>query len=392
MLQKQQCLGGFILFKYSLIWACSLSVMLVSSLYSAPQNKQTIKNIPSISAAFEKSRLSEALRQYWESYYISSDSGKKFRTGTPYYPTEPAIILLSAWICTKEQKYRDAAQLQFEFAHSRENDDNLLITELGFNRDTGARQIYNFYAAYKILGDKKYLTWADNGAQALLKHMPRRLHQVYGTNISHTLFAAGYCKPEKPYDTSSLNPWVDVNQNAELALAYTLLYFEPKSAFFKSAIAKEIVVNEMEAGLAIQNAATGAIPIGDNEYWIAKYDTLYGSYGLFSWTWLNIYWKNPEWRKHIESAGRWLAGISTGQGRMAKRYYPAESDSLELVDLWCRIPALWQIRFSPERIIDSIYGGPGSPNSSSAGSYAPFAYFELMKIPPEFYLRPKSKS
>lgn len=346
------------------------------------------KKPPTLREVFSRSRHADSLRGYWEKYYKSTDEGKKLCTGIPYYPTEQGIIFLSAWLCTGTEKYRQAATMQFEFAHSRENSDHLLIAEPGFNRDTEARQIYNFYVAYKLLGDKKYLIWADAGARALIDHLPRRNHQVYGTTKSYLLFAAGYCPDTKPYYTDNLNPWVDVNQNAELALAYTLLYHEPKSALYKSALAKDIVVSEMEAGLAIQDPKTGAIPIGDSEEWITRYDTNYGAYGLFSWTWLNTRWKNAEWQKHIVAAGHWLAGFSTGRGKAADRYYPHPSDGLSACDVWYRMPGLWKVRFAPDRLINQWFSTGPSRNSPEELAYAPLVYFQLMGIPPEFYLLP----
>jgi hypothetical protein len=365
--------------------ACLLPIV-VSASQSEGQYKATGPGA-ALRTEFGRSKYANAFRSCWEAYYKSNDSGKKLRSGVPYYPTEAAIYLLSAWLCTGEQKYHEAAVLQFEFAHSRENDDGLLITELGFNRDTEARQIYGFYTAYKILGDKKYLTWADESAQALIKHLPRRSHTVLGTTKTYSLFAAGYCKPDKPYDASGLNTWVDVNQNAELALAYTLLYFEPKSALHKSALAKDIVVNEMEAGLAIQDPKTGGIPIGDSDFWITKLDTGYGAYALFSWTWLNIYWKNLEWQKHIESAAKWLIPYSTGKGRMDEHYYPGVSYALSC-DLWFRIPPFHKIGFSPDRLIDYAYGHPEKWEAGHSWAFTPFAHYAVMGIPPKFYLNP----
>jgi len=370
---------------WGLAVACVIAGGVVCASRCEAQGPRGEGNESALRKAFDRGKHSDAMRKCWEESYKSSGGGKSHRQGIPYYPTEQGIIFLSAWLCTGQEKFRQAAVAQFEFAHSRENEDGLLITEQGFNRDTQARQIYNFYAAYKILGDVRYLTWAGKCAEALIDHLPRKPHLVLNTSKTFTLFVAGYCRPDKPYDTSGLKPWVDVNQNAELALAYTLLYHEPRSAFHKSAVAKEIVVNEMEAGLTIQDTKTGAIPIGDSDYWITRFDTSYGAYALFSWTWLNTYWKNPEWQKHIDSAGRWLAGFSTGKGKMEARFYPRESDTLG-ADLWWRIPAFLKTNFSPDRLIDCAYGALNQSKSSEEWAYAPLAYFELMRIPPEFYL------
>lgn len=342
---------------------------------------------PALQQAFKRGKHEADIRGYWQRYYTATDAGKKLCSGIPYYPTEPAIVFLSAWQYTGEDKYREGGVTLLDFAHSRENADHLLVTEQGFNRDTQARQIYNFYTAYKLLGERKYLGWADACAQALIDHLPRREHVLRGR--SYALFAAGYCKDARPYQVADLKCWIDVNQNAELALAYTLLYHEPRSAFYKSAKAKDIAINEMEAGLAIQHPETGAIPVAESEYWLTRCDTTYGAYSLFSWTWLNTMWKNSDWDKHIVDAGKWLATFSTGKGKAADRFYPTEGDALSAVDVWCRVPGLWKAGFAPDLLIDQWFSTGPSRNSAEEMAHIPLAYFHLMGIPPEFYLPPR---
>src|SRR5947208_3674187 len=86
----------------------------------------------------------------------------------PHYPTEEALMFLSAYDFMREGRYLDQCIRQLEMAHNQ--------TQLGMvktpekaTRDYQARQIYNFYVAYRILGEGKYLKWSDEAATAMLK-------------------------------------------------------------------------------------------------------------------------------------------------------------------------------------------------------------------------------
>jgi hypothetical protein len=218
----------------------------------------------------------------------------------------------------------------------------------------------------------------------MLDHLARKPHKVKGKDF--TTFVALFSSAQKPYDSDKLQPWVDVNQNAECALAYTLLYHEPKSVFYKKNELVDVIKNEMEAGLAIVDPQTGAIPVAESDEWITKCDTAYGSYAMFSWVWLNGYWKNPDWQKQIERCGRWIAGFSSGTGQAADRFYPQHHQILQFWDMWFRIPVLWQIKFKPDNLMDYGYSNVPSKSSSVDRAFTVIAYCELMGIPPKFYL------
>src|SRR5581483_1860690 len=94
----------------------------------------------------------------WNRFYQLTEGGRTIRDKKEDYPypTEPGIIFLSAWACTGEEKYLDAAVRTFEFAHEREDAGRLIFYYSpdpkqpgkklpAFSRDPQARQVYNFY-------------------------------------------------------------------------------------------------------------------------------------------------------------------------------------------------------------------------------------------------------
>src|SRR5437764_10590429 len=126
---------------------------------------------------------------------------------------------------------RQQAVVQLDYCHGREVDGLLVTRENLSTRDYQARQIYNFYLAYRILGDGRYLRWADDCAAAMVRLIPRGPREDPAGRTC-TLFLAGYFTPDgKPHHETGNS--IDPNQNAEVALAYTLLYHDPASKFFR---------------------------------------------------------------------------------------------------------------------------------------------------------------
>ena len=173
---------------------------------------------------------------------------------------------------------------------TRARSDGILLT---FNnettRDYQARQIYNFYLAYRILGDGRYLRWADDGAGDAPRD-PAQPHTAAGE--THTLFFAGFYTADGQARTRD-GQVIDVNQNAEVALAYSLLYHDPASAFFLDPVGEGDRVRRT-AGVDVdpghgqrRDPADGHIPGAD---------TAYGSYAAFSWVWCQLLWRDPTLR------------------------------------------------------------------------------------------------
>ena len=297
------------------------------------------------------------------------------------YPTEPALAFLCAYSLTRDPRYAKQAATQLEYAHARERDGILVTSKGETTRDYQARQIYNFYLAYRILGDGRYLRWADDAARAMLRVIPRAPHTAAGE--THTLFHAGYYTADGRA-TRENGLVIDVNQNAEIALAYSLLYHDPASALFLDPRASGIAYDELLASMSVQDMATGAIPLTEN---IPGADTAYGSYATFSWVWCQLLWRDPRFEPHLRAAARWLAPL-TDLATDSQRYYPrAGHGPIPDWEANYRIPLLWHCGIDASGFIADLLArprDPGAPESTPAPLY--WAYFDLMGVPRAYYL------
>ena len=301
------------------------------------------------------------------------------------YPTEPAVPFLSAYDFTHEKKFADQAVIQLDYAHSREKNALLITFEGICHRDYQARQIYNFYLAYRILKDPKYLAWADACASAMVKTIPRQPHTFAGE--THTLFAATFIKPDgKPDDPLAFT--IDVNQNAEVGFAFSQLYHDPKSAFYQKRIAREIAYEETLASMSLQDMKTGAIPL--REGLMDQYDTAYGGYATFSWTGTQLLWHEPKFDPHLRAAAKWLAPLSDVT-RDTRRWYPKRIDGgpMSLWEIWFRVPALWYSDIDARKLLNGVFERMGHPDGyKDEAGLAPswWAYYDTWGIPREYYL------
>jgi hypothetical protein len=297
----------------------------------------------------------------------------------PYYPTEEALVFLTAYDFTRDARYAGQAARQLDYCHSRERD-GLLLTGADdtTTRDYQARQIYNFYLAYRILGDGKYLRRADGGAQAMLRAIPRSKHECRGE--VHLLFEAGFFTADGKPALENGNV-IDVNQNAEIALAFSLLYHDPASAFFRSGVAKEIAYEELLASMSVQDRTTGTIPLTEN---IPGGDTAYGSYAAFSWVWCQLLWNDPRFEPHVRAAGKWL-GPMMNLARDTQRYYPTRIDGGPVPDweAYYRLPLLWYCGVDTRGFVADLFERLHQ-DATTAPLY--WAYFDLMGIPRELFI------
>jgi hypothetical protein len=307
------------------------------------------------------------------------------------YPTEPALPFLSAYVWTRQPRYAQQAARQLQAAHARETN-GILITAAGTTtRDYQARQIYNFYLAYRVLADGKYLKWADACAQAMLKTIPRGAHRSAGDGKTYMLFSAGFVDPAHPA-VGSLQYMIDVNQNAEVALAYSLLYFDPGSSFFHDSKAREVAEQETLASMSIQNMATGAIALTDAAE-ITQYDTAYAGYGVFSWTWLQLLWHDSRFEPHLQAAAKWL-GPKTDLAHGSDRYYPHRNPG-GYMPYWetdYKIPLLWYAGVDEHHFIADLFarrehgGDKGDDQALTGAAPWTWAYYDLMGVPRSYYV------
>ena len=301
------------------------------------------------------------------------------------YPTEPATFFLSAWMLTGKSDYLQAARRQYDVARSWVNEDGVFDASRsghfpqGFTRDATARQIYNAYTGWRVLGDPALLELADRCAEGMLRHIARQPHEYRGGKF--TLFATT-TEARPPYRVNG-NTWIDVNQNAELGLAFTLLYHEPRSRLYRNEQAREVAFQELRAGMSVQNMETGAIPIGGSREWIDKYDTMYGAYALFSWAWANRYWKDPEMARHIARAADWQSPLYDGATR-GERWYPSHTVGVASAGAeWWVIEAFRESGKDTARLFRRHAALLDDPEVSSHPSWiCSEAYLYAMGLPP----------
>src|SRR5690242_19484137 len=194
---------------------------------------------------------------------------------------------------TGDTECRSAARRQFDLSADWVNQDGMFDCSrsgrfpAGVSRDATARQIYNLYTGYRVLGDLDLLDLADRYAAGMARHMARQPVEFGGREFLLIPVTTAATPPYQPSGSS-----IDVNQNAEIGLAFTLLYHDPRSKWHRDPLAREIALTELQAGMAVQNLETGEIPIGNARGWLDRYDTNYGAYALSSWDWANRYWKD----------------------------------------------------------------------------------------------------
>lgn len=319
-------------------------------------------------------RLNSA-RQLWEKQL--RDAANK-PIVSKFYPTEAALVFLTAYDFTRDARFAMQADVQLEYSHARESEGLLLTSDRTTTRDYQARQIYNFYLAYRILAEGKYLHWADACAAAMIRVIPRSSHSCAGE--THVLFEAGYFdatgKPVRENGNA-----IDVNQNAEIGLAFSLLYHDPASRYFRDPLARQIAYEELLASMSLQDMHTGAIPLHES---FPGDDTAYGSYATFSWTWCQILWREAKFEPHVRAAGKWL-GPKMNLKSDSQRFYPKRIDGGEVPDweAYYRLPLLWYCGIESGRFVRELFERGHAPLY--------WAYYDLMGMPREFFVTAESR-
>jgi hypothetical protein len=245
---------------------------------------------------------------------------RDYRNGM--YPTEAAIFFLAGWMLTDDRECLDAARHQIGISRSWVTPEGIFDGSKSgeypqITRDSFARHVYNCYTAYRVLGEAELLAHVDHCAEGWMKYLRREPLEWQGRHFRLFDVVFGTKPPHVPASGTG----IDVNQNAEIGLVFTLLYHDPASRWHHNARVRDIAFEELRAGMAAQNMDTGAIPIGGSPEWIDKYDTNYGAYALFSWTWANRLWQDAEMARHIRKAVDWLDPTFDGETR-AVHWYP----------------------------------------------------------------------
>ncbi|MDI7258429.1 MAG: hypothetical protein QME90_00760 [Thermodesulfobacteriota bacterium] len=347
--------------------------------------------------AFVVSSLDQ-LSFYWETYHelmlaqpTQVFSGKDLIEA---YPSEMALALIAAYLITQEPRYALDADRQLTFARGFEDLNHLLVIYPDaypyISRDYIARQIYNLYVAFKIFGNVKYLQWADEEAQAMITYLKRSPLTYNG--VTYTLFYPTY-NTTTPYTPLTQGPSIDLNQNAEIGLAFTLLYHEPLSQLHDNQTAADIALNELRASMALQDMTTGAIPVASFPPYDTQMDTGYASYTLRSWVWANLFWKDPDFALHIQKGAEWLSGYVTSSEITAQNYtwtelFDQPNGKANIEEAWDRFPAFYFTgTVDIPHYVSLIYNKLFDQISAYQFRFKTlFGYFEAMGIPRSAYM------
>jgi hypothetical protein len=216
----------------------------------------------------------------------------------------------------------------------------------------------------------------------MVRDIPRAAHEVAGE--SHVQFAATVVNLDDPALTPPAYA-VDVNQNAEVGLAFGLLHHDPASSFFARPLAREIAFEETLAAMSLQNMETGAIPLVEGAR-IGQYDTAYGSYAAFSWVWSQLLWHDARFEPHVRAAGRWLAGRMNLKSD-SDRYYSFRNPSTALAtwEASYRLPLYWYCGTDVSAYVAGLFERMPTQEIDDS-MQAPWAYFDLMGVPRSYYL------
>ncbi|WP_338781659.1 hypothetical protein [Metabacillus sp. FJAT-52054] len=159
-------------------------------------------------------------------------------------------------------------------------------------RDQFARDGRGLLEAYQYTQLPEVLRFVDSQAEKWIQQVPR------GRNLGFTVFPYGIS------DKGETGPLeINPNQNLQVASLFSELYWEPKSRFYQSPLAKDIVMNEVGAVLALQKK-NGSLPLTQNLPLVE--DTNYGGYSGNMLYQLAQVWGNEKWMKADVEIGKWL--------------------------------------------------------------------------------------
>jgi hypothetical protein len=276
----------------------------------------------------------------------------KDRLSTEKYPTESATIELSHWRFTGDdaacrKSIRDYEKLMDRaagrsvpwFAASLPIDWTLPpSSDVIGNSDGQARQIINFFVAYRVLGQPRFLAAAESSAVALLDRWPRFPHarEGAGGRVCPESSCLTFVQKDSFADDAPAGAEADPNQNLEVALAFALLMNEPRSAFHRAKLGGgrlygaarhdlwDIIASEVAIAFSVQRdqapssqAFEGALLVHESEAYRATqaYDTRYGAYALSSAVWLRHETSSdplyrtllgPRFEANLRDASAWL--------------------------------------------------------------------------------------
>jgi|GEM_PF-2847987 len=261
------------------------------------------------------------------------------------YPSESAISLLSAYLVTRETRFRDAALRQLQYARSLEDENHLhrypedLSGDAPFglvSTNAQARLVVGYYLAWHVLGEANYLDWADETLAAFLL-LPAT--EACWNEECFTAWSFLYSREEgfEPWTSCFVNP----NQNAVIGLAMTLLFHTPESVFHEDEQVGRLARQQLDAAVVMMDTA-GRIPLSASGDDVSLYDTRYGHVTLLHVMWAQLLWQDPAMQGKLELAHGWVDEFTRG-GARTLRYYPEFVDGPvpDPAELYYRFPLVY---------------------------------------------------
>jgi len=202
------------------------------------------------------------------------------------------------YFVTKEVKYKELSKDIFSFIITNYKYNNIIQSkhyrELNaWYRDQFARDNFLLYETYHYTNDHFILREIEEQVKKWMIMNKREYHNGF------YIYSYGYnLETNETYSYE-----IDPNQNLEIALLFSYLYYDSNSIYFKDPLFKNIIFNETNASLSLMDNS-GALPI--REYKNDVKDSNYGGYASSILYRVNELWQNDQWSTSLKLIGQWL--------------------------------------------------------------------------------------
>jgi hypothetical protein len=253
------------------------------------------------------------------------------------HPSEAAVVFWSAYRLTRDPAFLRAGRSQLSYAGTLVDEQGYFqwpYPELGqFSSNTLARLALGFYIGFVVTGDQSDLELADRVAEAVMR-LEETLVRSSFTGQYYLLPYYVYRSPPEPEGYRTLDP----NQDATLALLFTLLSAERESRLYQNPVALERAARYLSAAMD-PLGLTDCWPLADQPDFREACDSLYNWWTLYQLQWVNEISPRADLESLLISQysvlrGDLLAGLS-------RRAYPVVSHGpmAHPTELWLALPA-----------------------------------------------------
>jgi hypothetical protein len=217
-------------------------------------------------------------------------------------------------------------------------------------KNSNVRLALGYYAAFKASGDPRYLKDFDRSL-VFFDRLPRGETTSSVTGRRFILPVHVFVGFEMPKAESGVS--IDPNQDASVALAYTLAFHEPASIFFLNSAVGERARENLAAALDMIRE-DGFLPLSDEPKWRDKCDTAYSWWTLYQAHLANGFWQDQSAARKIQAAYDYLRpAVAAGR---TMRVYPMTYDgpAKNPAEFWLALPVA--AAYGRSHDIEAIYG------------------------------------